>query len=176
MKEEVLNELRERIAERKKYIYEYNSKIKRINELTKNECVKEYIKLLKEVKSDLKLIKCKNEDIIYFEFRNVQHKIEKTNNIYVYMGTFFIDCEHDEREVERNSKNADFRKYWDIEKYNAVVLSIRDSIVFEKENTIIYPKTCLKTDMYYKIQKEFINYACKYGQERAVKRILKKWR
>ena len=43
----------------------------------------------------------------------------------------------------------------DLEQYDTLILSIKDSSVFEKENTIIKTKSIFLEREYYKIQKEF---------------------
>lgn len=45
--------------------------------------------------------------------------------------------------------------YRNLEQYDTLILSIKDSPIFEKENTIIKPKSIFLEREYYKIQKEF---------------------
>ena len=42
-----------------------------------------------------------------------------------------------------------------LEQYDTLILSIKDSSIFEKENTIIKPKSIFLEREYYKIQEEF---------------------
>ena len=108
-------------------------------------------------------------------------KQNETNKIYVYLGTYKytdeIDIVHsavDER-TKYNDPKANYRMYRDLEQYDTLILSIKDSSVFEKENIIIKPNSIFLEREYYKIQEEFFDEILKSNQKKAKKRILNKY-
>lgn len=108
-------------------------------------------------------------------------KQNETNKIYVYLGTYKytdeIDIVHsavDERK-KYNDPKANYRMYRDLEQYDTLILSIKDSSVFEKENIIIKPNSIFLEREYYKIQEEFFDEILKSNQKKAKKRILNKY-
>lgn len=182
MEEEILkqivNEYKEQQQKKEKY-----SKIKdRINELAKTKEVKEYLELINLSQNlDYKRVIDINEsDIIINAFRRNSLKITTTNEIYVYLGTFKLsnvfDIEHgpsDER-VERDSNQAEYRIYRDIEKCDSIEIPIKQCEEFEKNNKIVFPRTIFKEKYYYELQKEFLEDSVLLGQEVAYTRILRK--
>lgn len=105
----------------------------------------------------------------------------ETNKIYgylqIYKYTDEIDVVHsavDERK-KYNDPKANYRMYRDLEQYDTLILSIKDSSVFEKENIIIKPNSIFLEREYYKIQEEFFDEILKSNQNKAKKRILNKY-
>lgn len=183
MKEELLQKMKEELNEKKQEIELHNEKIKKLKELLKEPKVKEYIKLMDQEIPSLKQIKKTDEEIISTLYSKYAYRIkeDETNKIFVYLGTYkyseLYDIHHSipDISVSYDSKEADYRKYQDIEDNFAKIIPIKQCEIFEKENIIINPNTRYKTKAYYEIRQEFFTRAIKKDQESAKKLILRKY-
>lgn len=109
--------------------------------------------------------------------------VSNTNNIYVYMGTYKInnnkneDCSEDFL-VSYDDTDADYRMYISIELNQSAedyvkMIPCSQSACFEEENIVLYPIKCVnKTDYYMSIRHLYFQEAIKYGQEKAVEKVL----
>ena len=182
MKEEALLKIREEVSKRLTENELYNNRIRRIKELQKLKEVKEYIKLIGETGNNLSLRKEKSEDIVYSCFRHYLSSFipeEETNKIYVYLGTFQCSSECDINHgvsdiyVSRNSEEADYSLYRNLENYFIDrTISIKDRRKFEEENIVLFKNSI---NGYELIRREFAFLSYKYGQDVAVKKLIKKY-
>lgn len=124
----------------------------------------------------------KNEfDVIMSVYRKYHSNINEvdTNGIYVYVGTYMpsgyssLEIENGypfEMEVDMNDSRATHRRYWNIEGIWAKTIDIEDCMEFEKTHIVIYANN------FYEVQKDFVITAVKDNQEKAVNRLIKKYR
>ena len=98
---------------------------------------------------------------------------------YVYLGAYKYsnecDIEHTpcDYTVNRNSEEADYSLYRNLENYFIdKVIKIKDRNKFEEKNVILFNNSFNRYEL---IRKEFALTTYKYGQEKAAKRILKKY-
>ena len=108
--------------------------------------------------------------------------ITETNNIYVYTGTFKNDINDSfGTRVNYDSENALYSKYSNIElqEYNfnsTMIIPISKREEFEKNNIVIFPKNYLLDKTFYDIQNDFFLDAMELGQEKAIEKLLKKYK
>ena len=184
MKEELLQQMKEELEERKKEIALHNEKAKRIKELLKDPKVKEYIKLMNLGTPMLKQIKKTDEEIISSFYSKYTYRIKEneTNKIFVYLGTYKYSKDYDichytpDIQVDYDSDKADYRLYQDLEDSSSKLIPIKQCEQFEKENIIIIPNTRYRRKEYYDIRQEFFIKAIKKDQESAKKLVLKKYK
>ena len=123
-----------------------------------------------------------DEDLLYSALCSV--RINETNNIYVYMGTFKknheCDIEHgaNDYRVNKNDPDADYRIYRNLEfmAYQdgyEIEIPIKECESFEQNHIVIYPQgTCLCDQYYLKLRDEFFDTAILDSQEKALEKIM----
>ena len=179
MTEEFLSMIKEKVYEELKQNKLYNKKVDRVNKLLQYKCILEYFRLIDKEPIKLDYIEDNFEDIVSRIFNREVYKIKEneTNHIYVYRGTYKLDYCFDivhgtsDIAVERNDPSAQYRNYHDIEQCSDIDIPIKKCEEFENNNNILFTKR----NNFYEIQKEFIVDAVKYGQEDAVKNVIKKY-
>lgn len=160
-------------------------KLKKIEDLEKNPFVKEYLKLREELESDndhkyTHMERLNDFDMLKLCYNKVN--ITETNNIYVYTGTFKNDINDSlDTRVNYDSENALYSKYSNIElqEYNfnsTMIIPISKREEFEKNNIVIFPKNYLLDKTFYDIQNDFFLDAMELGQEKAIEKLLKKYK
>ena len=158
MKEEVLEKIREEAYQKYIELKEYNRRVFDDKELNNNQ----------------KLNKYKNiniEDIVYSiyeKYSSVMNESE-TYGIYVYRGTYRNIKPNDDNLnviVSRNSKDAEYSIYSNLEKYNLVFVDIKDREEFEKNHKVIFDVN------YYDARRSFAIEYVNGSQYNAVKNIL----
>lgn len=165
-------------------------KLKKIEDLEKNPFVKEYLKLREELESDKNhkythMERLNDFDMLKLCYNRVN--ITETNNIYVYAGTFekSNECDiihgNDEVRVDYNNRNALYSKYSNIElqEYNfnsTMIIPVSKREEFETNNIVIFPKNYLLDKTFYDIQNKFFLDAIELGQEKAIEKLIKKYR
>lgn len=181
MNEEILNAIKKDYNDRKNKKDRTIKIKKRILELEKHKVVKEYLMLLDELNElDDSILNEKENSVISTILYRYIRKIDETNGIYIYLGTYknscFCDIEHGSGvdRVNRYDSKAEFCIYRDLEQADCVEIPINDCDEFENTHRIIYPNTFLEESYYYRLQVEFIRDAMEYGQEEAVAKVLKK--
>lgn len=124
-----------------------------------------------------------DSDLLYSTLSSV--RINSTNNIYIYMGTYKknIECDivHGSNDYRVNIRDpqADYRIYRNLELMSyqrncEIEVPIKDCLKFEQEHIVIYPKgTSLCDQFYLKLHDEFFNTAIKESQEKALEKVLK---
>ena len=109
--------------------------------------------------------------------------VSNTNNIYVYMGTYKINNNKDENcsedfIVSYDDADADYKEYISVELDGSAedylkMVSCDQSTIFEKKNIVLYPsKESIKVDYYMYIRNLYFQEAIKYGQEKALEKVL----
>ena len=161
---------------------------KRVNELLKNELVKEYLELNKIRSSEL------DSNNINEIINNIlsTYTITKTNGIYVCTSAYYIDyhvcyeeTESYAKHVPINSSDAAYRIYTDIEsgerkqaakdsKNSFLIQTITTD--FEKENIVLNPyNTSKNNNGYREVRMDFFTNAINYGQTKSKKLLLEKY-
>lgn len=160
-----------------------------IEEYEQHPVVKKYLQLIKLYEENTtgrmyEFDKKTDSDLLYSSLCSV--RINETNNIYVYMGTFEksyeCDIEHgaNDYRVNKDDPNADYRIYRNLELMSyqdeyEVEVEIHDCEKFEQEHIVIYPQgTCLYDQYYNQLRNEFFETAISESQETAVERVLAK--
>lgn len=186
MKEEILQKMVECYNERKQCQENYEKKKLELKELKEDPKVKEYLDLVKEVNGisnqNRNIVSWTKDDMINAAYNEYKREIVETHGIIVYMGTFMHSSERDiihgpsYISLRRDNPKAEFRVYRDIEKsyHEEFELPIKECSEFEKNHTIIIPRTILREDYFNKLQKEFIADMIIHGQEEAVNKVLEK--
>lgn len=182
MREEILRKLKDRLKQEKIKNENHNLKVEKIKELENDPKVREYLNLTESKHSSLKPIELTDERIVSSFYRSYLSEIKEneTNGIYVYVGTYSYSKEanivHDSDErVNYSDPNANYRIYFDIEQLCSQNIPISECEQFEKNHIVINPKTYLKEQEYYKIQKQFFIKAVMTNQEAAKKLVLGKY-
>ena len=176
MKEEYLEKLRKEFNDIKQRQITNKQNKARLTELKENALVKEYIKLEQEVKKYPKE-KTETEIInsIYLKFHIKTG--EETNGIYYCLGTFKRTLSEGEVRLPRDSKEAEYRVYADIESYHDIVkVPIKKCQEFEKTHPVILSESFIaegETE-YFKLQKEFFLTSITEDQDKACQKILTK--
>lgn len=162
----------------------------RIQELLKNDLMKEYISLshLEPMKMDSTAINEMLESILQ------EFTIEKTNGIYVCTGTYFTDWRvcyeetyYTTKQVEFDSEDAEFRIYCDIESDMCVTAykKIEKEEVYKKITTSEFECTNIvlnpynsnqNRNGYSEVRSDFFINAIKYGQPKSKRLLLDKYR
>ena len=161
----------ESLQEEKKFL-ENNVKVKRYLEITN------LLENNKENNSSLNY-----DNLIERSINSIP--VSNTNNIYVYIGTYRyndeIDIIHGSKDdrVAFFDKKADYRVYRNIESLSyqddySINVPVSQCEKFEREHNVIYPKTCLNGEYYYKVRREFFKTAILEGQEKAIEKVLTK--
>lgn len=181
MNNEQLNEIAEKYKELtniKKEIIALQEEIKKYEE---NPIVQKYLELKQILESAKEyswygVSKLNDEQILEKAISNVDKNDSTgndTNNIYVYMATYKMNTPKD-IEVPYNSIVADYRLYANIENGGFLVPLNRQED-FEKENIVLYPPKNKSVEEYFnEIRKLFFTTAIKYGQNKALEKIIYK--
>ena len=157
-----------------------------IEEYKQHPAVKKYLELIKLYEENTTGImyefdKKTDEDLLYSAITSV--RINETNNIYVYMGTYIknheYDIEHGSRDyrVNKNDPKADYMIYRNLELMSyqddyEISIPIKECKRFEDEHTVIYPNRTWLNDQYYlKLRDEFFATAIREGQDKALEKI-----
>ena len=179
MENEIIEKLRNDYKKNQEKRKLLEQKKKRLEFLKNNKLVKEYIALNLELSTMSSYIPSV-EDIVHSSFvYKYSHEIKSDNDIFVYLGTYKISyeidivhgCENDDL-VSRDDICADYSLYQNLETNKVVRMHIKNRDDFEKEHTILFPKTYNYSFFFNKLQKEFIMDSIKYGEERALKKVL----
>lgn len=161
---------------------------KRINELLKENLIREFINL-----SSLKPEILESDDVRGIVVKILKDfEITETNGIYVCTGTYFTDCDicYEEtdyyaREVRFDSKHAEYRTYSDIENGKQIRAYFQFSndvakrllaFNFEKNNVVLNPFNSNKNrNGYDEVRIDFFENSINYGQSKSKKLILEKY-
>jgi hypothetical protein len=191
MESKMTNEDLEKIRNKYKELKDKRSEILKIAEDIKryeqDPIVKKYMELIKLYKKNTTgcmnaFDKKTDDDLLNSALISV--RINETNNIYVYMGTFKKRYEYDEEyceddyQVKKNDLLADYRTYRNLEFMSyqddyEVKVPIEYCEEFEEEHIIIYPQGTCGYDQYYlKLRNEFFDTAILESQEKALEKIL----
>lgn len=155
---------------------------KRVNELRKDPAVIEYIKALRIIEDNKGTKKLTEKGAILSIYRKYLYLIkpQETNQLFVYMGTYFkggnndiIHGENDTR-VNYDNQRADYRLYWDIEQTAPETVPIELCEQFEIEHQVLGLGTENTERDFYEMQAEFFCEAAK-NQAEAKKKFLKKY-
>ena len=161
--------------------------------LEQDESVKRYLSYkqnVNDINNKISTIKYDNRDynwsreqlLIYYGTNY------NTNGIYVCVGTYKavrkMTIEGDKlycyevpdmgEILSINSQSAAYKIYTNIENNEKIVKSISDSIDFENNNTVLYPKVGENADEYYKKAKLLFFETClEENQEKAIQKVMK---
>jgi len=177
LEESILNKIRIEYENKKNIQNEYKKNINRLKELEENELIKEYLILSNIIKDKnyLEILTLTDEEILNSLLLLYSDKIEKTNNIIVYLATFAKSKNNEYIKVNRDNSKAEFRMYADLEKDISLSINIpiKEADEYEKNNNVIIPQTIF-TDLYfYDLQKKFMKEAILSNQKQAIVKILK---
>ena len=179
MENEILEELRNEYKERQEKRKLLEQKKKRLEFLKNNKLVKEYIALNLEL-STMSSWNPSVEDLVHTSFvYKYSDMIKSDNDVFIYLGTYKISysidivhgCENDDL-VSRNDIYADYSLYQNIETNKVVRMPIKNRDCFEKEHTVMIPKTFNYNSFFNKVQKEFVMDSINKGQDVALKKVL----
>lgn len=183
MEQKILNKIKKSYEDGLKRKKHYSEILKEVKELEQAENVKRYIELknrLEQVNYE-KIIGETEEQILERAFNSWTYAIQKTNEIYLCMGTFMIDsiCDivHGPSDIRltRNDPRAEYRIYRNIEDGYPRQIPIRKCEEFEQIHKIIFPKIdYLANKYFYELQREFFSISITEGQEKACSKILSK--
>ena len=181
MEELILQALKKEYIEKQEEQKTLKRMYERLLELKSNEAVKEYLSLkenLEKINLD-KIIEATTENIFSSIYHKYLNQISKTNQIYVYLGTYTNSIENDiihgtpDIRVKRNDKRAKYCLYQDLEKTEPIKISIDKTKQFEEVNVVIFPNKYLTENYYYELQKEFFYTCITTNQEEALKKVRK---
>lgn len=181
MKEQILLQMKKEVEQIRRKINFHNDLIKRKKELEKDPKIKEYLELTKTLEDDFfkedAHIRKTQRELITSVYRKHLFEIKETNQIYVYIGTFCRSTSMQEEDirVKYSDQEADYRIYWNIEQPYAENIPIMKCEKFEEEHIILNSESYFRESLYYKIQREFFEFAVKQNQEVAKKKILEKY-
>ena len=175
MREDLLERIRQEAYEEYLELKNYNRKVFRLNQLLSSDEMKEYFELTQEKPKKLKYVEINIEEIIYslFEKYSEDIKSDETNDIYVYRGTYRYVKPFDYNQnsiVPRNSLDAEYSIYSNLEKYDLKYVSIENREEFEKNHNIVFGES------YFNVRREFALMSVNESQEKAVNHILKKYK
>ena len=149
----------------------------------------EFLIMLKDKikKEAIKQDKSVNDIIMNIYNKHINDiKEEDTNGIYYYAGTYMyvysswlesLGLKPSENLVPKNSPQAEFRKYQNIEGLFEYNLNLEEAAEFEKNHTIIFDNDSSHNHIRpFWITESFVIKAVKENQETAVKHILKKYK
>ena len=174
MREEKLDEIKEQIKKLKNARRKYIGRKKRIEKLSEDPKVKEYIKLKEQQEKAEKIIKdmddkvskCETDKIIInYVFKKGIEKmpIEETNGVYLYQGV-------------RPMGDRIYHKYQNFEKERAIFVLEENNEEFKKNNIIIgllnneeNPQT--EQVLYNYMQNDFFEKMYNEGEEEAKKYV-----
>lgn len=178
MTEQLLQKIREESKVEIAGLAEHNEYAKLRNELAIGEEAKRLLGL--SYARNMELPEKSETGIImsiYKKYLCYIHEVD-TNGIYVYIGTYMpSELAHEETEdddsfeieVDIYDPRATHRRYWNLEGVWAKSIAIQDCEQFERTHTVIY------VDDFDNLQKEFIVTAVKESQEKAVRKVRKKY-
>ena len=177
MKEDLLKDFRSDYVKELKKKVDNDKYLEVLNQrksiLENSPLVKDYIRLNEQIEE------CKKEsysiDRIFSKalLKYVDQGLtEETNQIYLYLGTYYSDG-MDTVEVERNSSDAVFDWYVDIESVKYIENPVEDRNIFEENNKVVlldnyHDSKYLLCD----IRNQFIHDALCEGQDIACKKVL----
>ena len=185
------NEELEKIRKKFKELQEKRTAILKLGEeiklLEQNPTVKKYLELVNLYEKNTtgrmyEFDKKTDDDLLYSSLCSV--RINETNNIYVYMGTFQknyeCDIEHGSTDyrVNKYDPDVDYRIYRNLELMSyqdayEIEVQIEDCEKFEQEHIVIYPQNTSLCDQYYlKLKDEFFETSVYESQEKALEKVL----
>lgn len=156
----------------------------RINELLETDLIQEFMKL-----SGVKVQQLNADNIKEILFSILENfTITETNGIYVCTGTFFTDYDicyeetsYYSREIDFDSKYAEYRLYRDIENGQRIRAYMKQSLrtkklltkEFEESNIVLNPYNSSKnSNGYDEVREKFFMSVIEKGQGKAKKLIL----
>lgn len=159
----------------------------RINNLLRNNLVKEYLKL-----TDTKVIDIDKDNIKEILIEIIKKfQISETNKIYVCTQSYYVDCrciyqdtDWYTRNVDINSKYAEHKTYKDIESGNSIyAVNVKNDTYkrvfideFEKENIVLNPTNDYKNENGYNdVRLDFFKNLLNNSQEKSKQMVLKKY-
>lgn len=155
----------------------YNDLLKLKEELESNEIVKEYLFIIEQLKKYDDSINKSDDEMILDAYNKCSHRLDDDNEIFVYIGTYKYAVNVNfkgtiDKSVDRNDPEADYRLYINLENFmRTKEISIEEADEFEKTHKIVYSKG---RHEYKQIQNQYIIDSVRYGQEKAIQKILKK--
>ena len=185
------NEELEKIRKKFKELQEKRTEILKLGEaiklLEQNPTVKKYLELVNLYEKNTtgrmyEFDKKTDDDLLYSSLCSV--RINETNNIYVYMGTFQknyeCDIEHGSTDyrVNKHDPDANYRIYRNLELMSyqdayEIEVQIEDCEKFEQGHIVIYPKkTSLYNQFFLKTRDEFFKTSVYESQEKALEKVL----
>ena len=135
--------------------------------------IQDYIKLVKQIE-DLKNEVSTNKELFLRTLFDYEGKglVDETNSIFVYDGSF-ITRDGNIIRTERNSSDAEFDRYIDIESIEEVDIPVEDRKLFERFNKVIFLDESLPVKQsLYEIHNQFMQDAITNGEKAACKRVL----
>lgn len=185
MKNEELQNLKEKVEQLKQKRDKVLAIQAKIKELEETEEVKKYLELLelyeeKTTGRNKGIETYTDKKIIDIALSNVE--ITPDEEIYVYIGTYKINHEVDivhgsnDYEVGRTNFNADYVEYENIEsKYDGTVqIPYKEADEFERTHKVIFPKNIASRQRYfYDLQSEYFETMIFESPEIAKERIYK---
>lgn len=167
-KEEFLKKLEEN--KRKKLIFE--ALMQRKGYLENSRVVQDYIALMEQIK-DMDDEVLDEGQIFWHVLFDYEDKglVSETNGILLYAGSFFRDQDY-LISVDRNSSDAEFDNYIDIESFDEIDIPVEDREIFEKEHKVIVLDDESSKYSLYELHGQFMYYAVNEGEEVACQKIL----
>ena len=175
MKDEILGKIRDYAVSKMEETEAFNDKVRRIKELEEDPKVREYSLLIHSINGNPRMISLNEGDILQLAFRQYVNEInlDDTNGVYVYMGTYVNENEHEKR--VREATEDSYRKYWNIELGTYTHVSLADYEKFEEEHIVISVDCINEFELYRNIQNDFLKESINSNQEEAVKLVLSKY-
>lgn len=181
MKEEVLQKMR------KEYLpmQEEQKELRRINnrlaQLLENPVVQEFLVLREEASCNATVHIFPFEDIRR-AYSKYEMEIEDTNGIMICLGIYktSLECDivHGSADilVPRDSKNAEFRTYVDLERPLSDAFNVPISLCeeYERTHTVLFPSPLEAREFHHELKNSFLEDAFVNGQEAAVQNVLTK--
>lgn len=181
MKEEVLQKMRKEYLSMQKEQKELRRINNRLAQLRENPVVQEYLALSEEA-SDSATVHIFPFEGIRKAYSRYKMEIEDTNGIMICLGTYQTSSECDivhgsaDILVPRDSKNAEFRTYVDLEKPLSDAFNVPISLCeeYEKKHTVLFPSPLEAREFHHYLKISFLEDAFANGQETAVQNVLTK--
>lgn len=176
----------ESLKDTKKYLLDLQEKIREYEE---NTIVKEYLALLEQLETDKEYSYWGIQDLDekqIFERAINEIKINKSNNIYVYLSSYIKVNRRKKKKaddlivadlpVAYNSLNADYRKYRNIELKEddpnyEVDVPVHKCEKFERDNIVLHAVSKNGADYYDYVRNMYFEDIYNYGEEKALEKV-----
>ncbi len=167
------NEYTERLEQNNKKETSLKALIQRKEILENMPIIQDYINLVKQI-DELNAEVSTDKQVFLHTLFDYEEKglVDETNSIFIYDGSF-MTRNGIVIATERNSSDAEFDRYIDIESIEEVDIPVEDRKLFERFNKVIFLDESLPVKQsLYEIHNQFMQDAITDGEKAACKKVL----